>query len=173
MLFNFARPSPYQQTIYCSDMKPSPACSPFNSAQNEVLWSISVEYLGRIVLTDDAASHRWRHRSDLMSRIRDLTCTYDWYIYHRNINGKRTFQIEVTDLKWPHGTKWQCANSTLAISWPNHVQILSFTSMVSRQVAVKHWFVGKLAGGCSSYDVIAPWPDLVNFLPKVAQGLPP
>ena len=67
---------------------------------------------------------------------------------------------EVTDLKWPHGTEWQCGNSTLAISWPNHVQILSFASMASRQCAVKHGFVGKIAGGCSSYDVIAPWPDL-------------
>ena len=45
---------------------------------------------------------------------------------------------EVTDLKWPHGTEWQCANSTLAISWPNHLQILSFASMATRQVAVKH-----------------------------------
>ena len=53
------------KTIYRSGMKPSPACSPFNSAQNEVFWCISVEYLGRIVLIDDAVSHRWRHRSDL------------------------------------------------------------------------------------------------------------
>ena len=67
---------------------------------------------------------------------------------------------EVTDLKWPHGTEWQCGNSTLAISWPYHVQILSFASMASRQGAVKHRFVSKIAGGCSSYDVIAPWPDL-------------
>ena len=44
---------------------PSPACSSFNSAQNEVFWCISVEYLGRIVLIDYAVSHRWRHRSDL------------------------------------------------------------------------------------------------------------
>ena len=67
---------------------------------------------------------------------------------------------EVTDLKWPHGTEWQCGNSTLAMTWPNHVQILSFASMASRQGAVKHGFVSKIAGGCSSYDVIAPWPDL-------------
>ena len=81
---------------------------------------------------------------------------------------------EVTDLKWPHGTEWQCGNSTLAMSWPNHVQILSFASMASRQGAVKHGFVNKIAGGCSSYDVIAPWPDLTwsIFLPTVAQGLP-
>ena len=81
---------------------------------------------------------------------------------------------EVTDLKWPHGTEWQCGNSTLAMSWPNHVQILSFASMASRQGAVKHGFVSNIAGGCSSYDVIAPWPDLTwsIFLPKVAQGLP-
>ena len=46
--------------------------------------------------------------------------------------------------------------------------------MASRQGAVKHGFVSKIAGGCSSYDVIAPWPDLTwsIFLPKVAQGLP-
>ena len=85
---------------------------------------------------------------------------------------------EVTDLKWPHGTEWQCGNSTLAMSWPNHLPfdltILSFASMASRQGAVKHGFVSKIAGGCSSYDVIAPWPDLTwsIFLPKVAQGLP-
>ena len=67
-----------------------------------------------------------------------------------------------------------CANSTLAMSWPNQAQILSFASMASRQGAVKHGFVSKIAGGCSSYDVIAPWPDLTwsFFLPKVAQGLP-
>ena len=38
----------------------------------------------------------------------------------------------------------------------NHVKILSFASMASRQGAVKHVFVSKIAGGCSSYDVIAP-----------------
>ena len=32
------------KVIYRSGMKPSPACSPFNSAQNEVFWCISVEY---------------------------------------------------------------------------------------------------------------------------------
>ena len=81
---------------------------------------------------------------------------------------------EVTDLKWPHGTEWLCGNSTLAISWPKQVQILSFASMAARQGAVKHGFVSKIAGGCSSYDVIAPWPDLTwsIFLPKVVQGLP-
>ena len=81
---------------------------------------------------------------------------------------------EVTDLKWPHGTEWQCGNSTLAMTWPNHVQILSFASMASREGAVKHGFVSKIAGDCSPYDVIAPWPDLtwsIFFLPKVAQGL--
>ena len=65
---------------------------------------------------------------------------------------------EVTDLKWPNGTEWQCGNSTLAMSWP--YQILSFASMASGQGAVKHGFLSKIAGGCSSYDVIAPWPDL-------------
>ena len=66
------------------------------------------------------------------------------------------------------------ANSTLAMSWRNHVQILSFASMASHQGAVKHGFVSKIAGGCSSYDVIAPWPDMTwpFFLPKVPQGLP-
>ena len=53
------------KTIYRSGMGPSPACSPFNSAHNEVFWCISLEYLGRMVLIDDAVLHRWRHRSDL------------------------------------------------------------------------------------------------------------
>ena len=46
--------------------------------------------------------------------------------------------------------------------------------MAQRQIAVKHDFVCKIAGGCSFYDVIASWPDLTwsTFLPKVAQGLP-
>ena len=46
--------------------------------------------------------------------------------------------------------------------------------MAPSQVARKHDFVAKVAGGCSSYDVIAPWPDLTRsiFLPKIAQGLP-
>ena len=46
------------KTIYRSGMGPSPACSPFNSAQNEVFLCISVEYFGHIVLIDDAVSHR-------------------------------------------------------------------------------------------------------------------
>ena len=81
---------------------------------------------------------------------------------------------EVTDLKWHQETEWQCGNSTLETSWPNHVQILSCALMASRQGAVKHGFVSKIAGGCSSYDVIVPWPDLSwsIFLPKVAQSLP-
>ena len=32
----------------------------------------------------------------MTARTRDLTCTYDWYIYHGTINGKRTFQFEST-----------------------------------------------------------------------------
>ena len=47
--------------------------------------------------------------------------------------------------------------------------------MAPSQVARKHDFVAKVAGGYSSYDVIAPWPDLTRsnfFLPKIAQGLP-
>ena len=44
--------------IYRSSMEPSPACFTLNSAQNEVFWCISVDYLGRIVLIDDAVSHR-------------------------------------------------------------------------------------------------------------------
>ena len=82
---------------------------------------------------------------------------------------------EVTDLKWPHGSEWQCGNSTLAMSWPNHVQILSFASMASRQGAVKHGYVSKIAGGCSSYDVIAPWPDLtwsIFFYQKLRKVCP-
>ena len=38
--------------------------------------------------------------------------------------------------------------------------MLSFASMAPRQDAVKHEFVNKIAWGCSSYDVIAPWTDL-------------
>ena len=53
------------KTIYRTGRGPSPACSPFNSVQNEVFWCISVEYLGRIVLINDAVFHRWRHRPDL------------------------------------------------------------------------------------------------------------
>ena len=82
---------------------------------------------------------------------------------------------EVTDLKWPHGTECQCGNSTLAMSWPNHVQILSFASMASRQGAVKHRFVSKTAGSCSSYDVMAPWPDLtwsICFYQKLRKVCP-
>ena len=46
--------------------------------------------------------------------------------------------------------------------------------MAPSQGAVKHDFVAKVAGGCSSYDVIALWPDLTGsiFFPKIAQGLP-
>ena len=47
--------------------------------------------------------------------------------------------------------------------------------MAPSQVAGKHNFVAKVAGGCSSDDVIVPWPDLIRsifFLPKIAQGLP-
>ena len=47
--------------------------------------------------------------------------------------------------------------------------------MVSRQGAVKHGFVSKIAGGCSSYDVIAPWPDLtwsVFFYQKLRKVCP-
>ena len=46
--------------------------------------------------------------------------------------------------------------------------------MAPSQVAGKHDIVAKVAGGCSSYDVIAPWPDLTRsiFFPKIAQGLP-
>ena len=82
---------------------------------------------------------------------------------------------EVTDLKWPHGTEWQCGNSTLAMSWPNHVQILSFASMASRQGAVKHGFVSKIVGGCSSYDVIArnlTWPGQFFFYQKLRKVCP-
>ena len=47
--------------------------------------------------------------------------------------------------------------------------------MAPSQVARKHDFVAKVAGGCSSYDVIAPWPDPTRpkfFLSKIVQGLP-
>ena len=91
---------------------------------------------------------------------------------HSPLNVRST---EVTDLRLPRWPNRLCANSSLAMSWPNHVQILSFASMAPSQVARKHDFVAKNAGGCSSYDVIAPWPDLIRSifsLPKIAQGLP-
>ena len=47
--------------------------------------------------------------------------------------------------------------------------------MASRQGAVKHGFVSKIAGGCSSYDVIAPWPDLtwsILFYQKLRKVCP-
>ena len=82
---------------------------------------------------------------------------------------------EVTDLKWPHGTEWHCGNSTLTMSWPNHIQILSLAWMASRQGGDKHGFVSKMAGGFSSYDVIAPWPDLtwsIFFYQKLRKVCP-
>ena len=39
---------------------------------------------------------------------------------------------------------------------PPNPKTLATRMMASRQVAVKHGFVSKIAGGCSSYDVIAP-----------------
>ena len=54
--------------------------------------------------------------------------------------------------------------------------------MAPRQVAVKLEFVGKIAGGCSSYDVIPPRPNLTwsifftkscaRFAPKVGTPKP-
>ena len=46
--------------------------------------------------------------------------------------------------------------------------------MAPSQVARKHHFVAKVCRSCSSYDVIAPWPDWPGqiFLPKIAEGLP-
>ena len=46
--------------------------------------------------------------------------------------------------------------------------------MASRQGAVKHGFVSKIAGGCSSYDVIAPLPDLTwsLFYQKLCKVFP-
>ena len=43
------------------------------------------------------------------------------------------------------------------------------------QVGEKHEFGSKIAGGCSSYDVVAPWPDVtwsIFLKPKFAQYLP-
>ena len=42
--------------------------------------------------------------------------------------------------------------------------------MAPNQVAKKHDFIAKVAGGCSSYDVIAGPRQF--FLTKIAQGLP-
>ena len=41
---------------------------------------------------------------------------------------------EVTDLRWPRWPNRQCTNSTLAMFWPNLVQILSFASMAPSQL---------------------------------------
>ena len=43
----------------------------------------------------------------------------------------------------------------------------------SKSCGWKHDFLELSVGGCSSYDVIARWPDLTrsNFLPKVAQRM--
>ena len=43
-----------------------------------------------------------------------------------------------------------------------HYDFGSFASMAPSRVAWKHDFVAKVAGGCSSYDVIVPWPDLTR-----------
>ena len=151
------------------------------------------------MLIDDAVSHWWRHRSDLWRHGSVAWHAHMVGIYTTETKmAKEPFKsnpppqetviityyviwgkCEVIRGHWPqvdlmaHGTDWQCANSTLAMSWPNHVQILSFASMASRQVAIKDEFVNKIAGGCSSYDVIAPWPDLVNCFTKSCSRFAP
>ena len=152
-----------------------------------MFWCISVEYLGCIVLMNVTVSPRWRHRSNLWRhesatwhsnmisisvmvhkcqknhsiRIHHLAKRFETRNSWFEINVRST---EVTDLRWPRWPNRQCANSSLAMSWPNDVQILSFASMAPSQVARKHDFVAKVAGGCSSYDVIAPWPDLTRSI---------
>ena len=44
---------------------------------------------------------------------------------------------EVTDLMWPHGTEWQCANSTLA-SW-NNLLILNSSRSASCFIQLVIW----------------------------------
>ena len=57
------------KTINRSGMGPSPACSPFNSAQNEVFSCISVEYLGRI--HGSSEGHEMLKRNDKYHSIAD------------------------------------------------------------------------------------------------------
>ena len=59
------------KTIYRSGMQPSPACSPFNSAQNEVFWCMSVECLGRLVLVSEQMMPC--HKDDVIGQIYDVT----------------------------------------------------------------------------------------------------
>ena len=77
-----------------------------------------------------------------------LLTQFMWF----EVNGRST---DVIDLRWPRGTEWQRANSTLAIPWiPNlylRSNICTFASMAPPQVVVKRPFVGKIAGGCIRY----------------------
>ena len=82
---------------------------------------------------------------------------------------------EVSDLRWPFGVTWWCAQSCQTMPWPKKHERFSFVSMTSRLFMVKRDFTEKSAGGCTSYDVIAPWPDLTRsifFSPKYARRLP-
>ena len=80
----------------------------------------------------------------------------------------------VTDLGWPCGVERWCAQPTRTMCGPKKHQIFAFVSITSCIFAIKHGFVRKSAWGCSSYDLIAPWPDLTRsnfFLPKSAQRM--
>ena len=73
----------------------------------------------------------------MTSRIRDLTRTYDWYIYHGNINGKRTLQIESTTSR-----NGYYVNYKLQIMYNTNIQIQIITNCViwgKCEVIRGHW----------------------------------
>ena len=66
----------------------------------------------------------------------------------------------------------QCQRSDVVICWPKPFIISPLQSMAASSVAEKSGFLERSVRGCSSYDVIAPWSDSVNFSPpKVAQRI--
>ena len=80
---------------------------------------------------------------------------------------------EVADLRWPCGVERWCAQLTRIMCGPKQHQKFVFVPLTSRIFAIKHGFVGKSAWGCSSYDVIAPWPHLTRSKNmKSAQRMP-
>ena len=87
----------------------------------------------------------------------------------------RVSSTEVTDLRWPCRVERWCAQPTRTMCGPQQHQIFAFVSITSRIFAMKHCFIRKSAGGCTTYDVIAPWPDLTRsffFFKKCAQDAP-
>ena len=84
-------------------------------------------------------------------------------------------KIATYSIPGPQVTK---KNANLANSSPRGHMLsysdlnVSTPSMATRKL-LKHDSFENPVGGCSSCDVIAPWPDLTrSFLPKVAQWVP-